>query len=201
MKSKILAGVGVAAVAAAALTGCSSSGGSSAEASCTNKIVNEDATQVSVWAWYPAFEDVVDEFNNTHDDVQICWTNAGQGNDEYTKFSTAIESGSGAPDVIMLEAEVLSSFSIRDALVDLSEYGAADVKDDYTEGAWKDVSSGDSVYAIPVDGGPMGMLYRKDILDQYGIAAPTTWQEFGDAAQKLQDAGAPGVLANFPPNG
>lgn len=201
MKSKILAGVGVAAVAAAALTGCSSSGGSAAEASCTNKIVNGDATQVSVWAWYPAFEDVVDEFNNTHDDVQICWTNAGQGNDEYTKFSTAIESGSGAPDVIMLEAEVLSSFSIRDALVDLSEYGAADVKDDYTEGAWKDVSSGDSVYAIPVDGGPMGMLYRKDILDQYGIAAPTTWQEFGDAAQKLQDAGAPGVLANFPPNG
>ncbi|RLK52422.1 ABC transporter substrate-binding protein [Microbacterium telephonicum] len=203
MKSKILAGVGIAAVAAAALTGCSSSsgGGSAADTSCTNTIVKKDATQVSVWAWYPAFEDVVDEFNNTHDDVQICWTNAGQGNDEYTKFSTAIESGSGAPDVIMLEAEVLSSFSIRDALVDLSEYGAADVKDDYTEGAWKDVSSGDAVYAIPVDGGPMGMLYRKDILDQYGIAAPTTWDEFAAAAQQLKDAGAPGVLANFPPNG
>ncbi|MBW9092341.1 extracellular solute-binding protein [Microbacterium jejuense] len=199
MKSKVLAGLGVVAVAAAALTGCSSS--SDAAASCTNKIEKPDATQVTVWAWYPAFEDVVDLFNTTHDDVQICWTNAGQGNDEYTKFSTAIESGSGAPDVIMLEAEVLSSFSIRDALVDLSEYGANDVKADYTEGAWKDVSSGSAVYAIPVDGGPMGMLYRKDILDKYGITPPTTWAEFADAAQKLKDAGAPGVLADFPPNG
>ena len=199
MKSmKIMAGIGVAALAAATVTGCSS--GASAE-SCTNEVVNADAPQVSVWAWYPAFEEVVDLFNETHDDVQVCWTNAGQGNDEYTKFSTAIESGSGAPDVIMLEAEVLSSFSIRDALVDLSEYGAGNVQGDYTEGAWKDVSSGDAVYAIPVDGGPMGMLYRQDILDEYGIAAPTTWDEFATAAEQLKDAGAPGVLANFPPNG
>ncbi|NHI16708.1 ABC transporter substrate-binding protein [Microbacterium excoecariae] len=198
MKQKILAAGGTVAVAAAALTGCS---GGAAEATCTNDIVNEDATQVSVWAWYPAFEEVVDLFNSSHDDVQICWTNAGQGNDEYTKFSTAIEAGSGAPDVIMLESEVLSSFSIRDALVDLSEYGAADVEGDYTEGAWRDVSSGDAVYAIPVDGGPMGMLYRQDILDEYGIAAPTTWEEFAAAAETLKENGAPGVLANFPPNG
>ena len=188
MKSKILAATGVVAVAAAALTGCSAG---EAEASCTNEIQKPDATQVSVWAWYPAFEEVVDLFNESHDDVQICWTNAGQGNDEYTKFSTAIESGSGAPDVIMLESEVLSSFSIRDALVDLTEFGADDVKGDYTEGAWKDVSSGDAVYAVPVDGGPMGMLYRKDILDQYGIAVPTTWDEFAAAAQALKDAGRP----------
>ncbi|MBT2499056.1 extracellular solute-binding protein [Agromyces sp. ISL-38] len=198
MKSKLLAATGVVAVAAAALTGCSTGAGAE---SCTNKILQPEATQVSVWAWYPAFEQVVDLFNKTHDEVQICWTNAGQGNDEYTKFSTAIESGSGAPDVIMLESEVLSSFSIRDALVDLSEYGAGDVKDDYSEGAWKDVSSGDAVYAIPVDGGPMGMLYRQDILDQYGIPVPTTWDEFAAAAQALKDAGAPGVLADFPTNG
>lgn len=198
MKSKLLAASGVVAVAAAALTGCSTG---PSEESCTNEILQPEATQVSVWAWYPAFEEVVDLFNETHDEVQICWTNAGQGNDEYTKFSTAIESGSGAPDVIMLEAEVLSSFSIRDALVDLSEYGAGDVEDDYTEGAWKDVSSGDAVYAIPVDGGPMGMLYRQDILDEYGIPVPTTWDEFAAAAQALKDAGAPGVLADFPTNG
>ncbi|GAA2044083.1 sugar ABC transporter substrate-binding protein [Agromyces tropicus] len=198
MKTKVISAAGAVAVAAAALTGCST--GPAAD-SCTNEIVNPDATQVSVWAWYPAFEGVVDLFNQTHDDVQVCWTNAGQGNDEYTKFSTSIESGSGAPDVIMLEAEVLSSFTIRNALVDLSEYGAADVEGDYTEGAWKDVSSGDAVYAIPVDGGPMGMLYRTDILDQYGIAVPTTWEEFATAAQELKDAGAPGVLADFPTNG
>lgn len=198
MNTKFFAAAGLAVLSTVALTACSSE---EPAAACTNKIVNADATQVSVWAWYPAFEQVVDLFNNSHDDVQICWTNAGQGNDEYTKFSTALEAGSGAPDVLQLESEVLSSFTIRDGLADLSEHGAADVKDNYTEGAWKDVSSGDSVYAIPVDGGPMGMLYRKDILDANNIAVPTTWDEFADAAQALKDAGAPGVLADFPTNG
>ena len=101
----------------------------------------------------------------------------------------------------MLESEVLSSFAIRKALVDLTEYGANDVKGDYSEGAWKDVSSGAAVYAIPVDGGPMGMLYRQDIFDEYGIAVPTTWDEFAAAAQQLKDAGAPGVLVDFATNG
>lgn len=195
--SRVVAASAIATLSAAGLAAC----GESQEASCTNEIINEDATQVSVWAWYPAFDQVVDHFNETHDDVQVCWTNAGQGNDEYTKFSTAIEAGSGAPDVIMLEAEVLSSFTIRDALVDLGDYGVDEIAGNYTEGAWSDVSSGDSVYAVPVDGGPMGMLYRQDILDEYGIAPPATWDEFRTAAEELEAQGAPGVLANFPTNG
>jgi len=196
------------ALGAGMLTACSSDastggGGDAAPvdaSSCTNTIVNADAPLVSVWAWYPAFEAVVDEFNSTHDDVQVCWTNAGQGQEEYTKFSTTIEAGSGAPDVVMLETDQINSFALRDALVDLNGFGAADIEDDYTAGAWADVSAGDGVYAVPVDGGPMGLLYRQDILDQYGIAVPTTWDEFAAAAQQLKDAGAPGVLTNFPTN-
>ena len=93
MKRKLLAATGVAALAAAVLTGCASGSAEAEAASCTNEIKVADATQVSVWAWYPAFEEVVDLFNETHDDVQICWTNAGQGNDEYTKFSTVDRGG------------------------------------------------------------------------------------------------------------
>lgn len=204
MNKRTLTAISAAALTAVALSACSSGGGggtAAADATCTNTIVNEDAPQVLVWAWYPAFEQVVDLYNQTHDDVQVCWTNAGQGNDEYTKFSTAIEAGSGAPDVIMLESEVLSSFTIRDALVDISEFGANDLSGSYTEGAWSDVTSGDAVYAIPVDSGPMGMLYRQDLFDAAGIAVPTTWDEFATAAQQLKDAGSGGVLANFPTNG
>jgi multiple sugar transport system substrate-binding protein len=205
MKAKFLASAGIVAATAVALTGCAggngSGGGGAAAASCTNTIVNAEAPQVTVWAWYPAFNEVVDNFNNTNSDVQICWTNAGQGNDEYTKFSTSIESGSGAPDVIQLESEVLSSFTIRDALVDLTEFGANDVKDQYAEGAWEDASSGDAVYAIPVDGGPMGMLYRQDIFDAAGIQVPTTWKDFETAAQKLKESSNGAVIADFPTNG
>jgi multiple sugar transport system substrate-binding protein len=195
---RLIAAAGAAAVVALSLTGCS---GDSGAATCENTIVNPDATQVTMWAWYPEFEGVVDLFNNSHDDVQICWTNAGAGNDEYTKFSTAVQAGSGAPDVIMLESEVVQSYIPQDALVDLTEFGAGDVQSNYSEGAWSDVSSGDGTYAIPVDGGPVGMLYRQDILDKYNIPVPTTWEEYAAAAQALKDAGSTTLLTDFPGNG
>ncbi|MGW2091851.1 ABC transporter substrate-binding protein [Promicromonospora sukumoe] len=198
-----MAAAAAVAVSAIGLTACSGGGGggSAAEATCTNEIKQPDAAQVTVWAWYPAFESVVDNFNETHTDLQVCWTNAGQGADEYNKFQTAIEAGTGAPDVIMLEAEVLPTFTILESLVDLSEYGAGDLEGDYTPGSWSDVSNGDAVYAIPVDGGPMGMLYRADIFEEHGVEVPTTWDEFATAAQDLRDAGFEGHITDFPTNG
>ncbi|MBT0772583.1 extracellular solute-binding protein [Kineosporia sp. J2-2] len=183
----------VAAIGLAACGGGSDGGsGSAADSSkCTNKIVNADAKKVTVWGWYPNMAKVVDNFNNDHTDVQVCWTNAGQGQTEYDKFQTSITAKKGAPDVIMLEAEQLVGFEIQDALVDLAPLGANDVKSNFSEGAWSDVSQGDAVYAIPVDGGPMGMIYRKDILEKYDIDVPKTWAEYAEAAQKLKDAGGP----------
>jgi multiple sugar transport system substrate-binding protein len=175
------------------------SGGNNA--ACDNTITKTNLPQVTVWAWYPDFEDVVDLFNQNHDDVQICWTNAGQGSGEYDKLSTAVQAGTGAPDVVMLEFEVLNSFVVRNALVDLTKYGVNDIKSDYTAGAWKDASSGNAVYAVPVDAGPVGLLVRKDIFDKYNVTVPTTWDQFATAAQQLKDAGYPGYITNWPGNG
>lgn len=196
---KLLAAGGAIAVAVAALTGCSGGG---AAASCQNKIVNSDAKQVTMWAWYPNFEPVVDLFNKNHKDVQICWTNAGAGNDEYTKFSTAIQAGSGAPDVVMLESEVVPSYIADGSIVNLSKLGADSVKDNYSAGAWSDVSKSGSSYAIPVDGGPVGLLYRKDLFDKYGLSVPTTWDEYAADAEKLKQAtGGKTLMTDFPGNG
>jgi multiple sugar transport system substrate-binding protein len=167
---------------------------------CTNKVIHADAPVVSVWAWYPNMAKVVDNFNNAHTDVQVCWTVAGQGQPEYAKFQTAISAKKGAPDVIMLEADQLPGFEIQDALVDLAPYGANDVKGNFSAGAWKDVSQGDAVYAIPIDGGPMAMIYRKDVFKKYGITTPPkTWAEYAQAAAKVKAAGGP-VFGDFGSN-
>ena len=106
-------------------------------------------------------------------------------------MQTAISAKKGLADVVMLEADRLSSFSIQNALVDLAPYGADEVKGNFSEGAWKDVSQGDKVFAIPVDGGPMGMIYRTDVFEKYKITPPATWDEYAATAQKLKDAGGP----------
>lgn len=205
MKRKpFLGAVSVFAIASA-LVACSSgddassSSGGGGASGCTNDIPKDDLPVVSMWAWYPNMDKAIDNFNAQNDEVQVCWTNVGQGSDEYDKFQTAISSGTGAPDVIMLEADRIPTYQIQDALVDISDYGYDQVQDNYGEGAWKDVSVGDAVYGVPVDGGPMGMIYRKDIFERYDITPPKTWAEYEDAAQKVKDAGGP-VFGDFGAN-
>lgn len=192
MKTKQVIAATAMLVLAGTLTACTPGDDSTNDdANCTNTIPKGDLPVVTMWAWYPNMELVVDNFNEQNDDVQVCWTNAGAGGDEYDKFQTAISAGSGAPDVVMLEADRIPTFQAQDALVDLGDLGYEDVKANFSDGAWKDVSVGDAVYGAPVDGGPMGMIYRKDIFDQYGITPPTTWAEYEAAAQKVKDAGGP----------
>lgn len=193
-----LVGVGALTLAAcsptvdAAPAGAESAGAQAAAGqSCTNEIQVEDAPQVTMWGWYPNMELVVDNFNAANDDVQVCWTNVGQGNDQYDKFQTAIAAGTGAPDVVMVEADRIPGYVIQDALVDISDFGYEEVADNFSEGAWKDVSVGDAVYGAPVDGGPMGMIYRTDVFEEYAITPPTTWEEYEAAARTVREAGGP----------
>ncbi|MEV8214063.1 extracellular solute-binding protein [Leifsonia sp. NPDC077715] len=193
-------------VVAGVLAGCTGGGGGTSTdganantSNCTNKIVKKDAPVVTLWAWYPNTQKVVDNFNNAHDDVQVCWTNAGAGGAEYDKFQTAVSAGKGAPDVVMLEADRIPTFQVQDALVDLKGLGYNDVKDNFSDGAWKDVSVGGGVYGAPIDGGPMGMIYRTDVFQKYGITPPKTWDEYAAAAQKVKDAGGP-LFGDFPAN-
>jgi multiple sugar transport system substrate-binding protein len=194
----------VAAISAIALAGmlaaCSSGTGSTSTAggtspkltSCSNKYVYPKAPEVSVWGWYPNMKLVVDNFNKLHKDVQICWNNVGQGGDEYTKVQTAITAKKGLPDVVMLEADHLATYEIQGALVDISKLGANKVKSNFSAGAWNDVSGANgTVYAAPVDGGPIAMIYRTDIFKKYNLTPPTTWAEYAADAAKIKAAGGP----------
>ena len=76
---------------------------------------------------------------------------------------------------------------------DLAPYGVDAFKADYVPWAWQQVSDGDHVYALPWDSGPIGQVYRKDILDAHGMQPATTWDAFADQALKIH-MDSPGTL-------
>ncbi|MFT8358972.1 ABC transporter substrate-binding protein [Bifidobacterium aquikefiri] len=174
-------------------------------ASCTNKVVHASAEKVTVWAWYPGFQKIVDHFNQTHSNVQVCWNNGGQGGSEYTRFQNTIKAGKGAPDVIQLEYEAMPQFVAgkQKYLVDLADYGMKAYKSDYTAGAWNSVTFGSSssIYAVPVDAGPFVMYVNQAVFDKYGIKVPTTWAEFEQAGKDLKAKGYTGKLTNWQTDG
>ncbi len=93
-----------------------------------------------------------------------------------TKSRPPSRLGTGGPDVAQVEFQLLTSLVVGGAILPITQDVAGD-KDKFVDWTWQQVSLGGDVYAIPQDIGPMGMYYRKDLFDQYGIAVPTTWDE------------------------
>lgn len=156
--------------------------------------------ELTFWSWVPGIKEEVRLFEKSHPNIKVDYVNAGQGLDQYTKLRTALKAGEGVPDVVQIEFQYIPSFTQVDALADISEYGANDVKADYVDWTWDQVSDGDKVYAIPQDSGPMALLYRKDIFDKYGLKVPKTWDEFAQEAQKLHEADPNTYMTNFAAN-
>ncbi|WP_297368589.1 ABC transporter substrate-binding protein [Cryobacterium sp.] len=175
------------------LTGCTPGAG---DDSSQEAVTQEDIdtamttpTKLTFWTWVPDIENEVKLFEEKYPDIDVTVENVGQGLPHYQKLRSAIEAGEGAPDVTQVEYQYIPSFVLNDSLLDLTPYGADDLSGDYVDWAWNQVSPDDAVWAIPQDVGPMGNLYRQDILSQAGITEPpATWEEYAAAAKTVKDS-------------
>lgn len=189
----------VIAISAFALAGCSASGGDGsgggdAAAACTP--ADGDVT-LEFTSWIPGIEDVVKIWNDANPEIQVKVQTGPNGNGgTYQNFFNQIKAGD-APDLGQIEYDALPNFLVQDGVEDLS--ACEDVvaaEGDFVDWAWGQVTLGtDSVYGIPQDTGPMALFYRADLFEQNGIAIPTTWDEYREAAVKIRDLG--GYITNF----
>ncbi|MFJ9941966.1 ABC transporter substrate-binding protein [Streptomyces erythrochromogenes] len=148
----------------------------------------EAGGKLTVWAWEPTLKKVAADFEKKHPKVDIELVNAGTGNKQYTALQNAITAGSGAPDVAQVEYYAIGQFAIGKSLEELSSYGASALDQTFTTGPWNGVRYGKGIYALPMDSGPMALFYNKKVFDRHGIAVPTTWDEYVEAARALHKA-------------
>lgn len=131
---------------------------------------------------------LIANFNAKHD-IQIRWIDNGWGiGDYYEKLMTAMYSGTGGPDVFICSLDLVPNLTIQDYLVDMGQYGAAADAGHYSSQAWDRVASGNHVYGIPGDLGPIAFFHWADRLNQAGINIPTTWDEYADSAENVRSA-------------
>jgi multiple sugar transport system substrate-binding protein len=190
-------------VAALALSGCSSSKSDSSTKPLTaDQIAAELAkpTTLTMWTWVAGLDAEVALFEKKYPKIKVNVVNGGQGSAEYTKLRTALTAGKDAPDLAQIEFQEVPAFATTGDLLDLTPYGANNVKDKFVDWTWAQVALNGKVYAIPQDTGPMGMLYRADIFQKYGIEVPKTWDDFAAAARKLHAANPSITLTNIAPN-
>ncbi|GAA1846038.1 ABC transporter substrate-binding protein [Agromyces salentinus] len=181
-----------------ALAGCSTAsgdGGSSAAGDCTPSDGKVDLTFTS---WIPGIEDAVQMWNEENPDIQVAVQTGPNGNSgTYQNFFNQLKAGN-APDLGQIEYDALPNFRVQDGLEDLA--ACADVvaaEEQFVPWTWGQVTLGtdDEIYGVPQDSGPMGLFYRSDLFEANGIAVPTTWDEYKEAAKQVRAAG--GYITNF----
>ncbi|HEY3502664.1 MAG TPA: extracellular solute-binding protein [Actinocatenispora sp.] len=190
---------GTAAVAAGlGVAGCSSSDDGSDAPKVKERKAGEKIT-LTFWAWVPGIDKAVDLWNSQNPDVQVKLEKVSpSGGAQYAKMHAALKAGN-PPDVAQVEFQAIPDFLLDNGLVDLSKYGIAKDKDKFVDWQWQQGVFGSGVYAVPQASGPMGLFYRNDLFDKWGIAVPTTWDEYEAAAKKVRKADKTAYIATFPP--
>ena len=134
----------------------------------------QEKVELVLWSWLPDFQKQIDLFETAHPNVKVQLVNAGQGGPHYTKLRAALQAGSGLPDVVHMEFQLIRSFGQINALADLGPLGADAVRSQFVAWTLDQASAGAKLLGMPWDSGPIAMLYRQDLFDQHKIEVPRT---------------------------
>jgi multiple sugar transport system substrate-binding protein len=156
--------------------------------------------QLTFWSFNPPIQKQVDLFNQTHANIHVTYHTEPSGFGQYyPKILTAVRAGN-APDVALVEYQYIPTMVANGALVDISQYGANDVKSQFDPAAWALAGENGAQYGYPQDTGPMALFYNKAIFQRAGIKSPpTTWDEFAQDAVKIHALGPKYYITAFPP--
>lgn len=174
-------------VTALALTSCSG-GAENAPA--------DGPVELTFQSWVPNIDRAVDAFNEAHDDIHVTLETITAGPDGgYAKMFSAVQAGNPA-DVAQVGYDAIPEFLVNGAAEDITDY-VADSADLFTDWQWQTGVFDERVYSIPQASGPLGQFYRQDVFTELGLEAPTTWDEYYEAAKVIRASDPDRYIAAF----
>jgi trehalose/maltose transport system substrate-binding protein len=93
----------------------------------------------------------------------------------------------GTADVDVYQTDVIWAPQLAEHFIDLTEI-AKDIAPTHFPSIIESQTVNGQLVALPVFTDAPALYYRKDLLEKYGAAVPTTWEELTTTAQMIQDA-------------
>lgn len=167
--------------ASALLTGCGDNG-KTADGKTVIELVHYKPEAVAV------FEQLEEEFNATHDDIQL---KIESPNDAMTILKTRF-TREDYPDIIGIGGDINYSYFVdAEILMDISDYeGLSTIKSSYV-----DILEGlefvpvEGTYGVPYVANAAGILYNRDMFKEHGWEIPETWDELIALCEEIQSEG------------
>jgi cellobiose transport system substrate-binding protein len=148
------------------------------------------------------YDDLYAEYEEANPGVTINATNIDTGGNARTDAFTKLAAGSGLSDIVAVEEGWLGQImDVSDQFVDLTEFGADDVKDRWVDWKLEQATDADGrIIGYGTDIGPTGLCYNGALLEAAGMpsdresvaelfgGADATWEQYFDLGKQYYDA-------------
>jgi lactose/L-arabinose transport system substrate-binding protein len=163
--------------------------------------------KVTLWMWKAAHDaltnsGVLDEFKKIHPDVEVEVVEYNP-TDVYQKLPLALQAGTGAPDISLVENSHLAQIVALGGLTDMTEW-VTPYLDKMNAYKWADAELDGKYYAMPWDSGPVVFYYRRDVFEAAGLPsdpesvseAVATWDDYFNVCQTIMEKTGSACFSN-----
>lgn len=157
--------------------------------------IAQDATPITIWA-DATRQPAVEAFIAAHPEIPVNLVlddgSSGASGTFQTKISLADQAGEGWPDVVFSTQNNDAAWVARGTMgmqpfAQVLNEGFFDQTflDGFTPGALDPVTIDGKVYGLRNDLAPVLFWYNQTLLNEFGYAPPTTWEEYQELSDKL----------------
>ncbi|WP_017471630.1 ABC transporter substrate-binding protein [Amphibacillus jilinensis] len=164
----------------------------------TSETIGDGDVELVFWEFgNTGYDKLIEEYVADNPHISINLQNSDM-NDVHDNLFTSVSSGSGAPDIAMVEEAQIERYrNAEDAFNNLYDLGAESVVDNYLDWVFQNGESADGsfLFGLPTDIGPTVMFYRTDVFEEAGFdSSPeavselvSTWEDFESVAREINE--------------
>ncbi|WP_328604242.1 extracellular solute-binding protein [Amycolatopsis sp. NBC_00345] len=135
------------------------------------------------------------EYQKQHPNIEI-QSRVTDFDTHFKTLATQLAAGRGAADVVAVEEQYIPQYiRAKDKFVNLADYGADQLKNQWSPWKWAQGTDGNYVIGLGTDMGSLAMCYRRDLFGQAGLPTDRaavaqlmpTWQAYADVADRFTE--------------
>ena len=159
-----------------------------------------DQITLNLWTFGNfGYDELIEEYEADNPGVRI-ETLQQEFDAHHDALITSLAAGTGGPDIAAAEVAFIGAFTNQaDSFVNLLDYGAADIQEDYLDWKWEQGTTldGSATIGLPTDVGGLAICYRMDLFEEAGLPTDrdevsalwaNSWEEYIDVGRQYADA-------------